>query len=179
MCGNFPHTNRTPRTGYKCYWLGTLSPMLLKVPNFRLISENAESCFDFRVIWMQTSVENSTSAFRQAWIFTAFLVSCCVVLFGEPTHACSFGPLDRIKVGDSMDSILSDLSGGCGGSINIRRYESSFDQPLPYGTPSGKAFVLCAEGGRYSEGNRLILIGNKVVYKVKGSGKRCDWSLVD
>ena len=127
---------------------------------------------------MQTSLENSISASRQSWIFTAFLVSCCVVLFGEPARACSFGPLDRIKVGDSMDSILSDLSGGCGGSINISRYVGSSGQPLPYGTPSGEAFVVCAEGGRYSEGNRLILIGNKVVYKVKGSGKQCEWSLV-
>lgn len=108
-----------------------------------------------------------------------FLLSCCAVFFGEPTHACSFGPLDRIKVGDSMNSILSDLSGGCGGSINIRRYEKSFDKPLPSGTPSGRAFVVCAEGGRYSEGRRLILIDNKVVYKVKGAGKNCKWSLVE
>lgn len=81
-------------------------------------------------------------------------------------YACSFGPLDSFKVGQSLTTIV-DHFGACGGDVVMDRYDGR----------QGRGVVLCAAPGRDSPGRRLLIVNGRVVAIRQGQGMKefCSW----
>jgi hypothetical protein len=79
----------------------------------------------------------------------------------SPALSCSFGPLDPIKVGDSMQDVLQVLHSGCGGTITLRRdcVGGCDDSEQVHGL----RYQACSENSRYGTPKCVTIQRDKVI----------------
>ena len=98
-------------------------------------------------------------------ISLTLLASILAITSNYEAKACSFGPLDKIKVGSTLNQVFSAIYNSCGGEVKINREcgNAGCDKSEQ---KFGKQFSLCSDEGRYSP-KKCILIRNGVVVKTK------------
>lgn len=81
--------------------------------------------------------------------------------------ACSLGPLDYIKTGETAAGVVNKF-GGCGGEVIMRRLSSTV---IPEGV------VMCAKPSRDSEGKKVLIVNSYVVAVREGfnENESCSW----
>jgi len=94
-----------------------------------------------------------------------FLAGIVAITANCEVKACSFGPLDKIEVGSTLNEVFSAIYNGCGGTVKVNR-ECGNDGCDISEQQFGKQFSLCSDEGRYSP-KKCILIRNGVVVKTR------------
>ena len=102
-------------------------------------------------------------------VFFALSVGVVSLAFSSKAGACSFGPLDKVDLGYTVDSILSTMYHGCGGSVSIDRAcgKSGCDVSRK---KWGYQYSFCSEGSRYSA-DKCVLIRNGIIVEIKEGSK--------
>jgi len=98
-------------------------------------------------------------------ICVALLANTLAISSHHEAKACSFGPLDKIKVGSTLNQVFSAIYNSCGGEVKINRECGNNGCDISE-QKFGKQFSLCSDEGRYSP-KRCILIRNGVVVNTR------------
>lgn len=85
----------------------------------------------------------------------------------KPASACSFGPLDYIKAGETVADVVNKF-GGCGGEVIMTRYSSTI---IPEG------IVMCAKASRDSKGRKILIVDSHVaeIREEMNENEPCSW----
>jgi len=98
-------------------------------------------------------------------IGATLLASALALSSNHKARACSFGPLDNIKVGSTLNQVFSAIYNSCGGQVTINR-ECGNEGCDKSEQLFGQQFNLCSEEGRYSP-KKCILIRNGAVVETE------------
>jgi len=98
-------------------------------------------------------------------ICVTLLASTLAISSSHEARACSFGPLDNIKLGLTLNQVFSAIYNSCGGEVKINR-ECGNDGCDKNEQQFGKQFNLCSDEGRYFP-KKCIVIRNGSVVKIK------------
>ena len=107
--------------------------------------------------------------FTSSAVFFALSLGAVTLAFSSKAGACSFGPLDKVDLGYTVDSILSTMYHGCGGSVSIDRAcgKSGCDISRK---KWGYQYSFCSEGSRYSV-DKCVLVRNGIIVEIKEGSK--------
>jgi len=83
-------------------------------------------------------------------ICVTLLANTLAISSHHEAKACSFGPLDKIKVGSTLNQVFAAIYNSCGGEVKVNR-ECGNDGCDKSEQQVGKQFSLCSDGGRYSQ----------------------------
>ena len=107
--------------------------------------------------------------FTSSAVFFALSLGAATLAFSSKAVACSFGPLDKVDLGYTVDSILSTMYHGCGGSVSVDRAcgKSGCDSSRK---KWGYQYLFCSEGSRYSV-DKCVLVRNGIIVEIKEGSK--------
>ena len=97
------------------------------------------------------------------FIGSVLLASTLAFSSNHNARACSFGPLDNIKVGSTLNQVFSAIYNSCGGEVTINRECGNYGCDKSE-QQNGQQFNLCSEESSYSP-KKCILIRNGSVVK--------------
>lgn len=89
-------------------------------------------------------------------------VSTIVLTNATHSSACSFGPLDNVKRGNTLEEVFNLMYHSCGGSVTVNR-ECSIEGCDETERRLGQQFQICSDGGRDSASKCVLLRDGKVV----------------
>jgi len=78
-----------------------------------------------------------------------FLASTVAITANYEVKACSFGPLDNIVKGSTLNEVFSAIYNGCGGEVRVNR-ECGNEGCDKSEQQFGKQCSLCSDEGRHS-----------------------------